>query len=109
MIRYSLALGFTSRNRDAEPVVLYVGKSFEEARKAMANPPAGIAYAVAIKNPVPTKKWNATSPPDAPITVDEPAVEVPGVTVEEPAEEIAAEIAAEEPELLPDAKPRRKA
>jgi hypothetical protein len=105
MIRYSLALGFASRSRDAEPVVLYAGKSFEEARKAMANPPAGIAYAVAIKNPLPTKKWNAPAAAPAPITVDEPPVEVPGVTVEEPA----TETPAEDPELLPDAKPRRKA
>jgi len=109
MIRYSLALGFASRSRDAEPVVLYAGKSFEEARKAMANPPAGIAYAVAIKNPLPTKKWNAPAKAPAPITVDVPAVEVPGVTVEEPAAEPAPETPAEDPELLPDAKPRRKA
>lgn len=57
MIRFSIALGFTSRNRDAEPVVLYAGKSFEEAKAAMTSPPPEIVYAVAIKNPAPNKKW----------------------------------------------------
>lgn len=90
MIRYSLALGFTSRNRDAEPVVLYAGKSFEEAKAAMTSAPPEIVYAVAIKNPLPNKKWVR------PIT---------GEVAELPAVE---EVAEPNLELLPEPEPVAK-
>ena len=111
MARLALAVGYVSRgtSRTEQPVLLYLGTSFQAAKDAIHAPPDGIGYAEAYRLDAKANKFHHVPgfvPPGAEEPAAEPALEL---LPEPPLEEPAAEEAEPEPDLdLGGKRPGRK-
>ncbi len=93
MARLALAVGYTSRgnSRAEEPVLLYLGTSFQAAKAALASLPENIGYGEAYRlDGGPNKRFHAdpASPADPSAADSTDSTETPAAdSTETPAEE----------------------
>lgn len=102
MARLALAVGYVTRgtSRTEQPVLLYLGTSFQAAKDAIHAPPDGIGYAEAYRLDAKATKFHHV--PGFVVSADTaPNLELPAFLTEAPADSEPEE-AEPEPEAEPD-------